>query len=66
MKKFDHLPFPIEDLTGRKFGILTVIGQPTREKISSQTRTAWLCQCDCGRQKRVLANNLKRGNTKPK
>ena len=45
------------DLTGKRFGKLTVIKY---EGCYGQGR-AWLCKCDCGNEKVVLAKNLRRG-----
>lgn len=50
----------IYDLTGKKFGKLTVI---KISKDSQQSQTKWLCQCDCGNFVDVFASNLKRGHT---
>ncbi len=47
------------DLTGQRFGKLTVL---QRDK-NKQRQTTWLCQCDCGKQTVVLSGNLKSGNT---
>ena len=48
------------DLTGRRFGRLTVIGAaPSRGK-----RTYWKCLCDCGNTREIHAYNLVRGATK--
>lgn len=49
-----------EDLSGKKFGMLTVL---------SYSHTAngcahWLCKCDCGNTKTVLAGNLTSGKTR--
>lgn len=52
---------PITDLTGQKFGDLTVI---ERGYDSYSQYTLWLCACDCGRERIVRADNLKSGNTK--
>lgn len=51
-----------QDLTGQKFGKLTVIKQATKLR----GRTAWLCKCDCGNENfiHVTSNDLKTGNTK--
>lgn len=49
-----------EDLTGRRFGILTVI----RRDENKNNRTRWLCRCDCGNQCIVMAQHLKFGHTK--
>ena len=45
-----------EDLTGRKYGRLTVI---QRENNGSK----WLCKCDCGKQILVPTNHLNSGHT---
>lgn len=45
-----------EDLTNQKFGRLTV--KEIAQKDSSQ-KTQWLCQCQCGKQTIVRANDLK-------
>lgn len=52
-----------EDLSGQKFGRLTVIGTAEPLGIKSK-RTAWLCQCDCGNIKPIKAEHLKDGTTK--
>lgn len=49
-----------EDLTGQKFGRLTVIGRA--ENKGSQTY--WKCKCDCGNECTVNAYCLKKGFTK--
>ena len=46
-----------EDLTGRRFGRLTVI----EESGKLGKKVAWLCKCDCGNYKRVRAHHLKGG-----
>lgn len=48
------------DLTGKKFGKLTVI----KKEKSKNNHTMWLCKCDCGKEKIVGGNELKSGNTK--
>ena len=47
------------DLTGQKYGMLTVIKFIGRESRQSK----WLCKCECGREVIVNANNLRRGHT---
>jgi len=49
-----------QDLTGQKFGKLTVI----RKGESIGKNTAWLCKCDCGNTKNILAYNLTEGKSK--
>lgn len=48
------------DLTGQKFGRLTVI----ERDYSKKNRTYWLCQCECGNKKIVESCNLRKGLTK--
>lgn len=49
-----------EDLTGQKFGRLTVLSlSPQRQS----GRRVWNCLCDCGAQVKVLACHLKSGHT---
>ena len=47
------------DLTGQRFGRLTVI-----EKAGpSQSGTKWVCRCDCGNEVRVSGKYLRNGQT---
>lgn len=45
------------DLTGQRFGKLIVLG------ISNKNEYTWLCKCDCGGEKIVHGDNLKKGST---
>jgi hypothetical protein len=47
---------PRTDLTGKRYGILTVM------QWLGESR--WLCKCDCGELKSVLTASLSNGNTK--
>lgn len=47
-----------EDLTGRRFGRLTVVAE---EDVRWNGNVVWLCKCDCGNYTRVRASHLKRG-----
>lgn len=49
------------DLTGRRFGRLTVI---KRVENSKGGMSRWLCICDCGNETTCYGNNLRRGFTK--
>lgn len=44
----------VHDLTGQKFGLLTVIGI----KDTDTKKTYWVCQCDCGNMKEVRSDSL--------
>lgn len=55
------------DLTGQKFGKLTVIKRaPDRISPSGSKRVIWECQCDCGNEKHVFVStsDLNSGHTK--
>lgn len=47
----------VDDLTGQRFGMLTVINRV--ENKGKQIR--YLCKCDCGNEKIFYSTNLKRG-----
>lgn len=51
----------IKDLTGKKFGRLTVLECDIEG--SKHGRVKWICRCDCGNIVSVIANNLGRDNT---
>lgn len=46
------------DLTGKKFGRLTVI---ERNGSTKDKRTLWLCECDCGNFKLAVGKELRNG-----
>lgn len=47
------------DLTGQRFGRLTVLGLDAER---STRKTYWICQCDCGNVKSCRADSLRAGN----
>lgn len=47
------------DLTGQRFGMLTVL----RRAESRNGKVCWTCRCECGSTIEVSGNNLKRGHT---
>ena len=51
----------IIDLTGKKFGNLTVLKLEGRDKFGE---TIWNCRCDCGNLTNVRSRKLRTGNTK--
>lgn len=51
------------DLTGKRFGRLTVIKEVEPENKRNDV-TYWLCKCDCGNQKVVRMDQLRNGRTK--
>ena len=50
-----------QDLTGLKFGELTVV---EFSHIDNRMQSRWLCKCDCGAWAVVTASKLKSGHTK--
>ena len=50
------------DLTGKKFGRLTVISKSYKRDKSGNVY--WNCKCDCGKEVEVRGRNLKDGHTK--
>lgn len=52
------------DLSGQKFGRLTVIERLFERKSCGYRSALWLCKCDCGKEVRTYAGYLKSGNTK--
>ena len=53
------------DLTGKRFGKLTVI-ERSKDKISpnGQIQPMWLCRCDCGNETIVKGRMLREGRSK--
>lgn len=53
------------DLTGKRFGRLTVIERAKNHiQPSGQSRPMWLCKCDCGNDAIICSSHLKIGKTK--
>lgn len=53
------MPKPI-DLTGKKFGRLSVIERVSNSK---DGRTMWKCRCDCGNERIIMGKSLRNGHT---
>ena len=51
------------DLTGQRFGKLTVIGVDPNYVPKSGRHKTWLCKCDCGNIVSVGAGNLRSEKT---
>jgi hypothetical protein len=65
----DNRPDTYIDLTGQKFGRLTVIGFSSKEEYTTESgykyyRYYWNCKCDCGSEIIALGPSLKNGHTK--
>lgn len=53
-----------KDLSGRQFNRLTAISRSENQFIGGKSRTAWICQCECGNIIIVISQSLLDGNTK--
>ena len=51
----------LADMTGRTFGLLTVLGRSPNRPPSKQAQ--WLCRCECGGEVVANGSNLRRGKT---
>ena len=51
----------LKDLTGKKFGRLTVL---SRGENSKAGQVQWFCICDCGNEKLIHSTNLVQGSSK--
>lgn len=54
------------DLTGQRFGMLTVIRQGESRPVGKRKvmKPYWVCQCDCGVIKEICGENLRSGASK--
>ena len=52
---------PKDDLTGKKFGLLTVLSFSHMDK---HRHSVWNCKCECGTEKKIVRNELISGDTK--
>lgn len=53
----------LRDLTGQKFGRLTVLHRDTTKPKGHGKPVYWVCQCECGNIKSIYAHNLTMGKT---
>lgn len=51
-----------EDLTGKQFGAWIVLEDT--EQVTKDRDRYWLCQCECGKIKKVRGSSLKKGTSK--
>lgn len=51
----------VVDLTGQRFGRLTVVQRSKNNRWGAST---WWCRCDCGIEREILSNALRRGMTR--
>lgn len=58
--RFIKLTPKAKDITGQRFGRLTVVGPVSRDKAR---RPIWLCECDCGGSLRDQRANIERNTS---
>ena len=51
--------YKVKDITGQKFGRLTVIRRDTETHYGNHAY--WVCKCDCGKEHIASGSNLRRG-----
>lgn len=51
------------DLTGQKFGRLTVLYRDETKPKGHQCKVYWVCRCDCGNTKSISSDKLRSGET---
>lgn len=54
----------VRDLTGQKFGLLTVIQQTKKPENYKTKGVYWICKCDCGNIKTIFTRRLIDGKAK--
>lgn len=52
------------DITGQRFGSLTIVARAENAKAGTGVAARWACRCDCGAQTTVLGYLLRTGKTK--
>lgn len=55
---------PCIDLSGQRFGMLTVMRRAYSGKAGAGYHAAWECICDCGKTTTVLSSSLRSGDTR--
>lgn len=58
------MPNHLIDLTGRKFGRLTVVRRSGTQGVGTKSRPTWACRCECGNQVVVTGGSLRVGSTR--
>jgi len=53
----------LENLTGQRFGLLTVVARGAEKPDAKWSSARWDVACDCGGKKTVYAGDLKSGST---
>jgi hypothetical protein len=54
-----------KDLTGKKYNMLTVIGlSEIRTNFKGRKDAYWLCKCNCGNEKVIIAKSITTGGAK--
>lgn len=54
---------PLKDLTGQKFGRLTILKRDESKPKGCGKPVFWICECDCGNVKSIRGDHIKSGAT---
>lgn len=49
-------------VVGARYGRLTVLASAPSRRISNKPRPYWLCRCDCGAEREIIARSLQTGD----
>lgn len=52
------------DLTGQRFGRLTVLERCGTQRYETAVEPLWRCRCDCGREAVVIGSSIRHGKTR--
>ena len=58
--RFPGMGYPVEDLRGERFGLLTVLGYWGHKG----GKVMWTCRCDCGQVKPMAGSSLTSGGVR--
>lgn len=64
MQRYNKLGRKAIDLTGQRFGRLTVVQRSNYPHSQTNGQALWDCLCDCGRSHMVFSGQLRTGRTK--
>lgn len=53
------IPKNFIDLSGKRFGRLTVLHRDLEKKLKIKWKAYWICKCDCGNIKSIIFKSSK-------
>lgn len=64
LKKEQSSQNTLKDMTGQRYGRLTVLHRDESKPKGHGCKAYWVCQCDCGNIKSIIGDHLRDGSTK--